>query len=161
MGVNLLNYQNDPHVYCWTWRGVPQWRVGIAPLVLVALLLGCGSDVELAPIRGKVLYNGQPLKFGGVTFQPIAGEPATGTIQSDGSFTLTTFDEGQGATVGKNQVRVTCYERQDPNAPPAKLGEDVLGKLLIPQRYTSYDTSGLTIVVSPEGKDDVVLELVD
>ena len=107
-----------------------------------------------------MLYNGEPLKFGGVMFQPEAGQPARGVIQPDGTFVLTTNNSGDGATVGRNRVRVTCYEAQDPAA-GASEGEASLGKLLIPKKYTDIDTSEIEIDIPRGGKNDVVIELKD
>ena len=121
---------------------------------------GCSRGPEIVPVSGKVLYNGEPLKFGGVMFQPPAGQPARGTIQPDGTFVLTTDDSGDGATVGTNRVRVTCYQAQDPSA-PASEGEAALGKLLIPKKYSDIDTSGIEIEIPRGGRDDVVIELKD
>ena len=61
---------------------------------------------------------------------------------------LSTFEEGDGATVGTNLVRVTCYESQRPGVADAAGGEVPLGRLLIPKKYTHYHTSGLVVEVA-------------
>lgn len=119
---------------------------------------GCSPGRPRAPVRGRVLLDGQPLRFGSVTFQPEGGQPASGVIQADGTFVLDTPGAGRGATVGRNQVRVACYEAQDPAAKPGQFGEG-LGRLLIPARYSSYDTSELVITVPAGGLEDVLIEL--
>ena len=145
----------------------PRRAVRVAGLPLLASRLlgacattGCSRGPEIVPVSGKVLYNGEPLKFGGVMFQPQAGQPARGVIQPDGTFVLTTDKTGDGATVGPNRVRVTCYEAQDPSA-GASEGEAALGKLLIPKKYSDIDTSGIEIDIPRGGKDDVVINLQD
>lgn len=130
-------------------------------LVCSALMLaenGCRRGLDMVPVSGKVTYNGQPLKFGSVTFQPQKGQPARGEIQSDGTFTLSTFKSGDGAVVGPHKVRVACYESQ---RTPAKAGggEQSLGKLLIPVKYTFFDQSGLTADVKPSENGPLVFEL--
>ena len=127
--------------------------------IIALTTAGCSRGPEIVPVRGKVLYNGEPLAFGSVMFQPPGGQPARATIQSDGSFVLTTEAEGDGATVGPNRVRITSYEAQNPAA--ASEGEARLGKLLIPRRYTDIDTSGISVEVPRGGKDDIVIELTD
>ena len=122
------------------------------------LLTGCGSEVELAPVEGRVLYNSEPLSFGSVMFQPPRGQPASGVIQSDGTFVLDTVGAGDGAAVGRNKVRVTCFEAQDPNAKPDQFGEG-LGRSLIPKKYNQYDTSGIEVEVSPDQNDRMTIEL--
>lgn len=124
----------------------------------ILLLAGCERGPQMVPVTGKVLYNGQPLAFGSIAFQPPSGQPARGEIQSDGTFSLSTYRPGDGAVVGRHKVRVACYESQRPNA--AKLpGEQSLGKLLIPQKYTLFDESGLTAEVIADGNEPFVFEL--
>jgi hypothetical protein len=107
-----------------------------------------------------VLLNGQPLEFGSVMFQPASGQPAIGEIQSDGTFTLSTFAPNDGAVVGTHKVRIACYESQRRGAAKGP-GEQSLGKLLIPMKYTLFDQSGLNAEVLEEENEPVVFELVD
>lgn len=125
------------------------------------LVSGCSRGPQIVPARGKVLYNGEPLKFGSVMFQPEGGQPARAVIQPDGTFVLTTENNGDGATVGTNRVRVTQYESQDPQRSHDPGGEIPLGRSLIPRRYTDYDTSGLVVEVKSSGNEPFVFELTD
>jgi hypothetical protein len=111
------------------------------------VLSGCGQRPALVPVSGRVTLDGKPLKFGSVMIQPAAGPAARGTIQADGSFTVGTFKPGDGAIVGPATVRVACYEQQRPGA-PAPQGELALGKSLIPEKYTQFETSGITASVA-------------
>lgn len=140
-------------------RGAPWLGVMAAAAAGLSLLAGCGPRRPLAPITGQVLYDGKPLEFGTVSFQPEYGQPATAAIQPDGTFTLRTVGEGRGAVVGFNRVRVACYEAQNPHASPEQRGEGGLGRLLIPRRYTAYETSGLTVEVSPGHNEPILIEL--
>jgi hypothetical protein len=137
----------------------------ILPLMLVvvaATMFGCGKrGRELAPISGKVIYRGKPLQFGSVLFQSEYGQPSVGAIQSDGTFQLVTRGEGDGAVIGKNRVCVACFESQGAAKKSPVRGELSLGKSLIPTKYTSIDTSGLTIDVRPGKNEPVVLNLTD
>src|SRR4051794_27534527 len=98
---------------------------------LIVIIGGCSRGPAMVPVTGKVLLGGKPLEFGSVTFQPPRGQPAQGTIQSDGTFTLSTYRLNDGAVIGKHKVRITCYESEKPNATKSP-GEQRLGKLLIP-----------------------------
>lgn len=129
------------------------------PLVLLALT-GCSRGPEIVPVEGKVLYNGQPLTFGSVMFQPEAGQPARGVIQADGTFTLSTNQTGDGATVGRNRVRVTCFEAQNPHAASGGR-ERPLGRSLIPPAYNDVDTSGIEVQVARGMNVLVTIELID
>ena len=128
--------------------------------LLISVLVGCNRRPRVAPVSGVVKYEGQPLEFGAIMTQPAQGQPARGMIQSDGSFVLSTFDEGDGAIVGTHKVRISCYEAQR-DGMQASEGEISLGKLLIPRKYTLYDQSGLTLEVANDGNDQVIFELTD
>ena len=88
--------------------------LAIALAIFVMCLGGCGkSPANLAPVHGVVSVDGQPLAQGKVLFSPTAaeggieaGKPALGTLQPDGSYTLTTYDDGDGAVVGQHWVTV-------------------------------------------------------
>jgi hypothetical protein len=135
-----------------------RWPRTAPLLVAIAFFTGCEQGPTMAPVSGKVLYNGRALEFGSVVFQPPSGQPAQGEIQSDGSFTLSTYRPGDGAAVGAHKVRITCYESQRPGAIKGP-GEQMLGKSLIPERYTLFDQSGLTADVTPDQSEPFVFEL--
>lgn len=135
-------------------------RLSASGLLLAAMLVGCGSnDRPLAPVSGQVLYNGEPLTFGSVTFQPAGGQPARADIGPDGKFELQTPGEGAGGVVGRNRIRVTSFEGQAPTA--AATGDAPLGKSLIPERYTSYTTSGLEVEIQQSNNEPIIIELTD
>ena len=115
---------------------------------------GCGSDrLPTAPVEGKVLYQGKPLEFGSVIFQPDVGLPARGTIASDGTFRLSTHGNGDGAVIGRHRVRIACFESQDPAAPPLKPNEQPrVGRSLIPRKYNNPGTSGLRVEVNSQNE---------
>lgn len=117
-------------------------------LTACASMSACGSRRQpMVPVQGRVTYCGKPLKFGAVIVQPDIGPPAIGTIQSDGSFRLST--EGRdGAILGKHKVAITCYDTEAPDHIPDPKGR--LGKLLIPAKYISPQTSGLKVDVKPD-----------
>ena len=80
------------------------------------LLASCGCSPgprlsRLHPVRGKVLYKGQPAVGARVVFHPRhdadlqAPHPA-GVVAEDGSFTLTSYKAGDGAPAGDYTVAV-------------------------------------------------------
>jgi len=136
-------------------------RMVVLLLALFLTTAGCSDKLPVAPAQGKVLYRGEPLKFGGVMFQPEAGPPARATIQSDGTFVLSTYEEGDGAVIGTHKVRITCYESQNPDAAQVDSEKEVAsGRNLIPQRYASYGTSKETREIK-ETNEPLVFELTD
>ncbi|MFI5455842.1 MAG: hypothetical protein ACHRXM_10365 [Isosphaerales bacterium] len=116
-------------------------------VALTALVLapcwGCGPpEGTLAPlisVKGKVTYKGQPLTKGTVLFEPADGygRPATGKLQSDGTFELTTLKEGDGVVAGHHRVSIVEVEKS-------------LSKNPSFQKYASPNTSKLTADVSAE-----------
>ena len=114
-------------------------------LALSALFTqGCGSAEDdkgdLVPVTGKVTFKGQPLAKGVVKFDPVDdGKVAKGELQSDGSFSLSTFKPGDGAVVARHRVTVSGT---------AAVAAAKKGKELIPGKYTSRMTSGLEADVS-------------
>lgn len=142
---------------------VRRWGLMVLTLSLLlgaALLQGCHRGPKMVPVQGVVKYRGEPLTLGTVTFQPEQGQPARGNIQPDGTFVLSTLKPGDGAVVGIHKVRITCYSGQK-GGERSGPGEQTLGKLLIPQRYTFFDGSGLTAEVASGGNEPFVFELVD
>jgi hypothetical protein len=74
---------------------------------------GCGSGIpQTYSVKGKVLWKGgKPVEDGRIEFQSMSDPSlrATGEIDSDGSFTLTTHKDGktrQGAIEGQHKVIV-------------------------------------------------------
>jgi hypothetical protein len=135
------------------------WRY-VAALGWVTLA-GCGGP-ELVPVHGSVLYNDRPLEYGSVMLQPVGGgEIARGTIQPDGTFALSFPDGSAGAAPGTYLVRVTSYEAQRAQSLGATEREPALGRSAIPERYTSFRTSGLQVDVTPGMELPLVLTLGD
>ena len=115
------------------------WCGAVAVCLLVA---GCGRRVALVPAEGRVTLDGKPVEFGAVMVQPAAGPAAQGKFNSDGTFRLGTFKPDDGAIPGTATVRVMC--RKDVTQPG---GEKAYGPSLIPDRYTRFDTSRLTVEI--------------
>ena len=88
------------------------------------------------PVSGTVTYKGKPLTKGTVVFEPDAGRPAHGAIQSDGRYTLSTFKEGDGAVEGAHRVSISG-----------------LNKKVLPLKYHSPSSSGIEIEVQGETSD--------
>jgi hypothetical protein len=113
-------------------------------LTLAVVAVGCrhrGVDLPKAPVSGRVTYHGKPLGFGRIAFVHSSGQAAGGELADDGAFTLTAYQ-------GPNSISVECYDYQRPGCKtgPSRTGND---KSLIPERYMSYGTSGLTFEVKP------------
>jgi hypothetical protein len=135
--------------------------------LLFGLLLGCNADsssLGTVAVSGTVTLKGSPVEGAAVTFVPTGtgGQSATGLTDSAGKYALTTLTSGDGAVPGQYKVIVTKFEGAKdagggaaaatpdgdmpasyggaaPDAPPAKN--------LLPAKYASADSSGLTAEV--------------
>src|SRR5262245_14333364 len=160
-------------------------RVSAVLVASLAGLGGCGpgNGLTLGPVHGSITCKGEPVRFGYVTFLPDAasgtnGPPSTGSILSDGTYSISTEQVEDGAIVGSHKVAVIALDPQpltaeevpkpeeDPEAfvaskdqrrrpekeparPPTYNARD--GKtyrLLVPERLINPETSGITAKVS-------------
>lgn len=128
--------------------------------ILLLTMAGCGPTPNIAPFSGQVLFQGEPLEFGSVMLQPVdGGQPSHAVIQSDGTFQMQIREVGEGATVGLNRVRITCYPAQRPGNAVNASQELALGRSLIPTKYTSFGSSELTVEVKADNNEPYVIEL--
>jgi hypothetical protein len=81
--------------------------------MLVTPLLGCsGAPAKTVAVSGKVVdASGAPIKGANIALTPTGkGFAATGTAGDDGSFTLSTFEENDGAPLGEYLITATDAE---------------------------------------------------
>src|SRR4051812_17104774 len=135
-----------------------RWRF-LVPVLLAALLSGCRAKLPTGAKPTKkvtvtVTYKGAPVEGAMVTFVNQDGPPtANGRTDAQGKARLKTYIDGDGATLGTHKVMIEKSEavggqslstddpKYDPNAPPPTV------KYLVPQKYSSIATSGLTAEV--------------
>jgi len=116
--------------------------VALAFLVLAACW-GCGPAAGTPPsliaVKGKVTYKNKPVTTGVIQFEPDGGfgRPASGKLQSDGTFVLTTLKDGDGVVAGHHRVFITGVDKS-------------LSKNSAFKKYASPNTSKLTAEVSEE-----------
>jgi len=79
---------------------------------------------------------------------------ARGQIQSDGSFTLTTYKEGDGAVAGMHDCVVVQFVMAEgiSGHRPSTMG-------VVDRRYASYSTSGLKAEISPDHSNELNLKV--
>lgn len=93
-------------------------------LSLTLLLCGCSGDgINLAPVKGTIMYDGKPLSSAIVEFFPDEGRTSVGMTDVDGKYALKHGDE-DGAVVGGGRVQITPGVA--PSAPDADQGSDVV-----------------------------------
>lgn len=131
------------------------WAIAISMLMLVHL--GCRGTSMESEVSGTVTLDGKKLGPGTIVFAPVAdgGKPATGSIESDGSYSMKT-SRASGLAAGAYQVAVSIREMPQ----NVKRGDrPPLGKLLIPEKYEDYRSSGLKYDVAA-GSNTINVELV-
>jgi len=113
---------------------------------------GCGGPADdrkpVFPVRGKITVAGKSADRAQVVFHPVADTGPntprpTGTVGPDGTFTLSTYTEGDGAPAGEYAVTVVWPESSSAIGGDADTGGDRLGG-----RYANPKTSGLKATVA-------------
>jgi hypothetical protein len=111
------------------------------------------------PVRGKVVYpDGSPMKGGAVIFEPTDSSvkvAARGYINDeDGTFTLTTEKQGDGAPVGHYRVmvrgKVVPHGR---GADPEAINK---WEPQVHPRFQDFATSGLEFTVEPKDNEFII-----
>ncbi len=94
--------------------------------------LGCGGGgdrYDTIPVSGVVTCGGKPVANGTVNFTPMAeqgrtegnrGRVALGMTDKDGRFKLTTYENDDGAIVGKHTVTVSLNFDEASGKDPSK-----------------------------------------
>ncbi len=124
----------------------------------VLMAAGCGGETPLtAPTRGVVELDGTPLTHGKIRFIPKGGRSGYGIIQPDGTFSVSTFEDGDGALISTHNITVVSWEGSggdglhgDPGAAPTKS--------LIPAEFNKPHSSGLKCEIL-EGENNLRVRL--
>lgn len=128
---------------------------GLAVICLLASLVGCDSGrLKTYPIRGKVVFaDGSPVKVGTVETKSVEhGVQATGNIDLDGSFTLTTYKANDGAVAGQHRCVIVQFVpvEEIPNYRPSTMG-------VVHRKHSVYSTSELGFTVKTSGENEIKL----
>lgn len=128
------------------------------------LLSGCshGESAPLVPVAGKVVVGKVPLllkdgQFGRVWYHPMKDKGNNsphvpcGDVGPDGCYKLYTLGKS-GAPPGWYRVMIVAGVNSESGKPKPKR------KLLIHERYTSFETSGLIMQVV-EGSSEAAFDL--
>jgi hypothetical protein len=128
----------------------PLWPLFIA--ICVCLMLpGCGNkNPKTIQVQGKITYRGKPLDKAEVQFSPISDKSqalrriASGEVDANGVYSLSTFTRGDGVLPGDYMVTVTPVKRKS-----GIDGEEVAPKpsALVPEVYLRTDTTPLKATI--------------
>lgn len=144
-------------------------------LILTGMLTGCGGEerATVYPTSGIVHYDGKPMVGGGaISFIPIStqkGKTAGGVIKEDGTFVMSTYEEGDGSIEGEFRVIVYQTTMQEPETVPDSDGTEsgknfepvptepiqtVEKKDRIPTLYSDAVKSPVTVKIDPNGHNE-------
>ena len=135
-------------------------------LFALSTVAGCDSSAEgpqTFAVTGEVRLNGQPVAGADVAFLPSASTPDAAPAQAvtdeTGRFEVVSlFDQGRksraGMTPGTYGVQITQLK-----PPPPSAGLSQAPRNMLPQKYASAATSGLTATVVPDDENQFVFEL--
>jgi hypothetical protein len=119
---------------------MPKSRLAI--LLVLGVLLGCGSAERPIAIRGKVTFQGQAVSEGTVQFSdPKTGHGAEMELAPDGSYQATLPRGAYSVAILPPLLMVSKGGPVDPQFKKVRN---------IPQKYRSTATSGLTADVSSD-----------
>jgi hypothetical protein len=79
---------------------------GLCWIILLVPIAACHNDgLARVSVSGSVTYDGAPVKYGLITFRPVAGSsgPAAGTAIMEGRFQVAAE---KGPTVGPHEVEI-------------------------------------------------------
>lgn len=134
-------------------------------LLPMLAVVGCGeqSAYRLAPVRGMVTLDGEPVANAVVTFQPrstgqsVAGPGSTARSDASGKFELRTIRDDPGAVVGPHNVTIyPNYAKANSPGGADSGGRAVIGPD-IPRKY-NYEST-MTFEVPAEGTDSANFQL--
>jgi hypothetical protein len=126
-------------------------------LMVVVVVGGCGGDkLTTVPVSGRITFGGGACPAEGtVVFSPVAVEkglprrPGTAQFKQDGTFTVTSFRDGDGLIPGRYRPIVSCWKGEPRNDDPGSFER----LNYVPNTYKADE-----VIVSPSG-DAVFVKL--
>ncbi|XZE54143.1 carboxypeptidase-like regulatory domain-containing protein [Planctomycetaceae bacterium SH139] len=157
---------------------------GLSFALVAVVVIGCGptggKQMRTFPVTGKVTMGGAPVPGATVTFAPVVdGNPsAFARTDTQGVYTLTTYDTGDGAVKGEYKVLVS--KSAPGGGGPSEPAHDATGQgggpsapshagprggaaggdgSLLPEKYASVASTPLIKTVNEEDNTiDLVLD---
>jgi hypothetical protein len=120
---------------------------------------GCEKKgLQVVPVHGRVTMKGQPLTHGDVSFNPLTKSDktpfkiATGRINPDGTYSLSTLAKDDGAMPGEYAVTIIYAEKRKSSDPL-----EYAPPLLTPEKYVKAEATPLRASV-PAGSSPMTLD---
>lgn len=128
--------------------------VRITSLVLLAFVLaavGCGKSdaprIKTYPITGKVSFKGTPPVGAQVVLHPVSSSgpddiSSAGKVKDDGTFSITTYADGDGAPPGEYAATVVWFKVQEDEVGGGR------GPNVLPPEYADPKTTPVKVTVA-------------
>ena len=127
-------------------------------------IAGCGDSAKpwevVVPAIGQITFEGEPVEGAQITLVPASAEyPDTvrpsATTAAGGNFVLGTYGRSDGAPAGEYKASIVWFKLVDFGSGAVR-GDNVL-----PAKYASPDSSGITVVVNDSEANVATIELSD
>ena len=120
-------------------------------------IIGCNDGrLKTYPVRGKAIFaNGSVVKVGTIECKSREHRvQATGTIENDGTFLLSTYKSNDGAVAGLHDCVLVQFIQTEniPDYKPSSIG-------VVNKKHSTYSTSGLNIEVSASKPNEVAIKV--
>jgi hypothetical protein len=142
-------------------------QLGLLLALLVPMFVGCGGGADqpdTVPVSGTITVEGKPLEGAQVSFLGEgASRAAMGTTDAAGKYQLTTFEENDGAIVGKHTVSIT--KSRDTSGASAENPDASYDELMggggapKPKEGEFTSKSGLDATVTADGPNEIDFDL--
>ena len=135
----------------------------IAACAVASALSGCGGSAKLAPVHGKLEFEGKPVTAGTILFAPKGkeegqfevGKPSTGAPDEKGEFQLSTYKKDDGALIGMHTVIYSAPEAPTTNDPEIRARD-----MEIYKQFKGLKLPENTMVEVKPGKNELVFKLI-
>lgn len=112
---------------------------------LLIAFTGCGDGRgNRIPVAGSVTIDGEPLKFGSVTFMPKTHgdgmRAGGGSVDGQGRFTVSSFTANDGLLIGSYEVQIKAVEKIDSSSQ----------RWHAPRKYSKVKTSNLKAEITAD-----------
>ena len=121
-------------------------RVVVCAVSVTVAAAGCGRGPAVYPVGGVVRSaDGRHATFGVVELTSVeSGQVASGIIEEDGTFRLSTSSPGDGAVAGRH--RAIVVQTVNTERVPLREHHHLLD---VHPRHARYETSGLEFTIEP------------
>ena len=175
MAISKIRFQRAIQFYSRVVMKVSPHSLTVFSAILLLGLDGCGGgEIPVRPAKGKVVCNGKPITSGSITFTPIGtdannsdtGKQASGALNSDGTFVLSTYGRFDGAIVGKHLVQFSgsgADDSDESEIDEKSDSEPTSGKGKVIRRNNQksdcVQKAEITVEVAARGENDFTIEL--